>query len=155
MKIALALDGTAEIPGPRHNDKIAGWLAKLGAWWRDDEAPWCGVFVAHCMQEAGLSFPKAYYRAKAWEAYGSLLRPDRLAQGAILIFQRDGGGHVGFYVGENATHYYVLGGNQSNKVCVSKIAKSRLSASRWPAGVPVAGGPRLITLAADETRNEA
>lgn len=155
LEKAHELIGTKEIPGPTHNRRITGWLAALGAWWSDDDTPWCGVFAAFCMQQAGLPFPKAYYRAKAWSDYGALLRRDRLAPGAILVFDRKGGGHVGFYVGESSTHYFVLGGNQSNAVNVSKILKSRLTASRWPRGVPVIGGPVNLSIAAKETRNEA
>lgn len=141
LKIARSYDGLKEIPGPRHNQTIIRWLGKLKAWWSNDETPWCGVFVAHCMQECGLPFPKLYMRAKAWSDYGSLLRRDRLAPGAILVFDRAGGGHVGFYVGEDAGFYYVLGGNQSNAVNVMKLGKSRLVASRWPKGEPVIGKP--------------
>lgn len=141
LKIARSYDGLKEIPGPRHNQTIIRWLGKLRAWWSDDETPWCGVFVAHCMQKCRLPFPKLYMRAKAWSDYGSLLRRDRLALGAILVFDRAGGGHVGFYVGEDAGFYYVLGGNQSNAVNVMKLGKSRLVASRWPKGEPVIGKP--------------
>lgn len=141
LKIAETYTGLSEIRGPKHNSKIIGWLDKLGAWWRDDETPWCGVFVAHCMQDVGLPYPTFYMRAKAWEDYGSLLRRDRLAPGAILVFDRAGGGHVGFYVGEDAGHYFVLGGNQGNAVSVMKLGKSRLLASRWPKGEPVIGKP--------------
>lgn len=141
LKIARSYEGLKEIPGPRHNQTIIRWLGKLNAWWRDDETPWCGVFVAHCMQESWLPFPKFYMRAKAWDDYGSLLRRDRLAPGAILVFDRAGGGHVGFYVGEDAGHYFVLGGNQGNAVNVMKLGKSRLVASRWPKGEPVIGKP--------------
>jgi hypothetical protein len=52
--------------------------------------------------------------------------------GDILTFKRNAGGHVGFYVGEDATAYHVLGGNQSNQVSVSRIAKSRLYQARRP-----------------------
>ena len=133
--------GTREIPGKRHNSTIINWLVALRAWWRDDEAPWCGVFVAHCMQSCGLPIPDLYMRAKEWSDYGSRLRPERLAPGAILVFDRVGGGHVAFYVGEDSKHYHVLGGNQSNAVNVIKISKSRLIASRWPKGEPVTGRP--------------
>jgi len=92
------------------------------------------------MDEAGLPYPKYYMRAKAWSGYGSLLQRSRLAPGAILVFDRAGGGHVGFYVGEDAGHYYVLGGNQGNAVNVMKLGKTRLIASRWPKGEPVVGG---------------
>lgn len=136
--------GVKEVPGPRHNSVITGWLESLRAWWRDDETPWCGVFVAYCIKEAGLPYPKLYMRAKAWSDYGSLLRPDRLAPGAILVFDRAKGGHVGFYVGEDAGHYFVLGGNQSNEVNIMKLGKTRLVASRWPKDQPVIGRPVLM-----------
>jgi uncharacterized protein (TIGR02594 family) len=140
MRTAQSFSGLREIPGRKHNKTILGWLEKLNAWWRNDETPWCGVFVAHCMKEAGLPYPKMYMRAKAWTDYGSMLQRDRLAPGAILVFDRAGGGHVGFYVGEDAGHYFVLGGNQGNAVNVMKLGKSRLTASRWPKGEPVIGG---------------
>ena len=148
--------GLKEIPGPKHNPKIIGWLRDLNAWWSDDETPWCGTFVAHCVKDAGHPIPKFWFRAKGWADYGSNLSADRLALGAILVFDRKGGGHVGLYAGEDATHYHVLGGNQSNGVNVMRLEKSRLVASRWPKGVPVLGGPvRLASNAAKVSRNEA
>lgn len=58
-----------------------------------------------------------------------------------MVFDRAGGGHVAFYVGEDATHYHVLGGNQSDSVNVMRIAKDRCIARRWPRGVAVTGRP--------------
>lgn len=133
--------GLREIPGSRHNKTIILWLAKLKAWWSDDETPWCGTFVAQCLQSSGLPVAKNWFRAKDWATYGSNLRFSHLAPGAILVFAREGGGHVGFYVGEDGSFYYVLGGNQSNGVNVMKLAKARCIAARWPTGVPVTGGP--------------
>jgi uncharacterized protein (TIGR02594 family) len=104
LQKAYAYEGLREIRGPKHNPTIIKWLEKLNAWWRDDETPWCGVFCAAVMQEAGLPYPRLYMRAKAWSDYGALLRPDRLSPGAILVFNRAGGGHVGFYVGEDTGH---------------------------------------------------
>jgi uncharacterized protein (TIGR02594 family) len=141
LSVAISHQGLKEVPGPRHNPKIISWLRNLKAWWSDDETAWCGTFAAHCLQEAGLPIPLHWYRAKAWAEYGSHLRTDRLAPGAILIFDRKGGGHVGFYVGQEPRYFYVLGGNQSNGVNVMKIARSRLLASRWPKGEPVIGKP--------------
>lgn len=133
--------GLKEIPGPRHNATILGWLGKLRAWWKDDETPWCGTFVAHCLQETGLPVIKNWFRAKEWASYGVALRGNNVAPGAILVFVRQGGGHVGFYVGEDASFYFVLGGNQSNGVNIMKLAKARCIAIRWPAGEPVVGKP--------------
>ena len=58
--------GLREVPGPKTNGVIAGWLTKLKAWWADDATPWCGTFAAMCVAEAGLTPPKEWYRATAW-----------------------------------------------------------------------------------------
>jgi uncharacterized protein (TIGR02594 family) len=133
--------GLREIPGKRHNPTIVNWGISLGAWWKDDETPWCGTFVAHCLRSAGQPVPAEWYRARAWGDYGSLLRPSRLAPGAILVFSRGGSGHVGFYLGEDPLYYHVLGGNQRNSVNAMLLEKPRCIATRWPRGVPVYGGP--------------
>lgn len=133
--------GTKEVPGARHNSKILGWLSKLKAWWNEDETPWCGTFVAHCLQEVGLPVSKNWFRAKDWATYGSNLRSTHVAPGAILVFAREGGGHVGFYTGEDNAYFYVLGGNQANSVNEMRIAKTRCVAIRWPEGQPVTGSP--------------
>lgn len=155
LGIARKYVGTREIPGPKHNATIMGWLKRLGSWIKDDETPWCGSFVAAVMQEAGLPYPDMYPRAKAWADYGARLQTHLLAPGAILVFARQGGGHVGFYVGEDANFYHVLGGNQSNSVNTTRIAKSRLVASRWPKGQPVKGGPVWLKANGEISSNEA
>lgn len=137
--------GTKEVPGPQHNSKIISWLRRLKAWWSDDETPWCGTFVAQCLQAVGLPVAKDWYRAKGWSEYGSNLRSTHVAPGAILVFARKGGGHVGFYVGEDNVYFHVLGGNQSNTVNVMRIAKMRCVAIRWPKGEPVIGGPVRVS----------
>lgn len=146
--------GTKEIPGPKHNPKILGWVKRLGGWFADDETPWCGTFVAHCMDAAGHKpIPKHWYRAKDWLQFGKTT-PPRI--GAIAVFGRSGGGHVGFVVGEDATHLHVLGGNQSNMVNVARIAKNRLLGYRWPSTLPLSTAtlPKLLASGKPST-NEA
>jgi hypothetical protein len=63
------------------------------------------------------------------------------ASPASLVFKREGGGHVGFYLGEDASSYQVLGGNQDDAVSVARLPKTRLIASRCPKCMPVIGGP--------------
>lgn len=155
LEIARRQIGLREIKGPKHNAVILSWLTKLKAWWKEDETPWCGTFCAAVMQEAGLPYPKDWFRAKAWAEYGSRLRPDRLSAGAILVFAREGGGHVGFYVGEDDTAYHVLGGNQGNAVSITRIVKGRCIASRWPTGEPVLGKPIWLKAGGQLSRNEA
>jgi len=50
--------------------------------------------------------------------------------------KQSGLGHVGFYAGEDATAYRILGGNQSDSVSLAWVGKDRLVGARWPASVP-------------------
>lgn len=146
--------GLTELPGAKHNNVIQKWLRKLGAWWNDDETPWCGTFAANCLFDAGIEVPKQWYRALAWTAYGMPVTP---RYGSILVFKRPGGGHVGFYVGEDTHRYRVRGGNQGNKVSDTWIEKHRLVGCRWPKGVPVPNtGPIKLARNGEPTsQNEA
>lgn len=129
--------GLAEIPGPEHSPVIQGWLAKLNAWWRDDETPWCGVFVAHCLQAHEIELPRHWYRARAWLDWGAPLAAPAL--GAVVVFERGpGSGHVGFVVGRNPRGaLLVLGGNQGNRVSVAPFAVDRVLGYRWPKAHPL------------------
>lgn len=169
LAIAKSKLGTREAPGAANNSTIIGWgkrlgLKILGIAYNADSVPWCGVFVSTCLDEAGIDLRsegrnrmKIGVRASAWADWGANLRTDRLAPGAIMVFTREGGGHVAFYVGEDDAAYHVVGGNQSDNVTITRIAKGRLSAARWPVGVPVTGGPVKMTARAGVplSRNEA
>lgn len=123
--------GLAEIPGKRHNPTITNWLRTLKAWWSDDETPWCGTFVAHCCRTAKRGLPRHWYRAKGWLETGTRL--SKPAYGCIAVFERNGGGHVGFVVGQAADGgLMVLGGNQGNRVSIAKFERSRVVAYIWP-----------------------
>lgn len=152
---ARSLLGTREIVGPKHNSWIASSWARLGAkWFNDDETPWCGLFVAHCIAKAGHPIPGggAFARAKAWLNWGKASQP-RL--GAVVVFGRNGGGHVGFLVGESKANYYVLGGNQSNAVTITPIDKLRALGVRWPASLPLSNVALPAMSGGTISRNEA
>ncbi len=149
LAAARAKLGTREAAGPANSPTIMGWAKRLGAKvlgmaYNADSVPWCGLFVAACMDEAGIKPAPIAVRAKAWATWGSPLTPAELAPGAVLVFERPGGGHVGFYDGENATAYRVLGGNQGDAVTRAWIEKKRCVARRWPLGVPLTGRPVQI-----------
>jgi len=125
--------GVTEAKGGKHNSRIVGWLQKLRAWWADDETPWCGTFVAHCMVEANQPIPKAWYRAKAWLDWGNPVSVPVV--GAVVVFDRQGGGHVGFVVGKDkAGNLMVLGGNQADAVNIKPFPMSRVTGLRVPKG---------------------
>lgn len=150
LKFARSLIGTHEIVGPSHSAVIMGWIKKLGAkvlgiTVTNDETPWCGTFQAFVMTQCGITPPKIAVRAASWAGFGVGLREP--SRGAILVFVRPGGGHVGQYVGEDESAYHVLGGNQSNAVNITRIAKNRCTAIRWPAGEPLPTTGRVVLTA--------
>ena len=161
LTAARARLGTREAAGAANSATILGWAKRLGSKilgmvYNADSVPWCGIFVAICLTEDGIAAPPLAVRATSWASWGQSIRPERLAPGAILVFSRRGGGHVGFYVGEDAVAYHILGGNQNDAVTITRIAKSRCIARRWPPGRPVIGKPVLLAAAARPlSRNEA
>jgi uncharacterized protein (TIGR02594 family) len=129
------LMGTKEVLGPKNNPVIMDWAKSLDINYIGDDVPWCGLFIAHCIgstlpQE---TLPANPLGARQWERFGEATTP-RL--GAVIVFWREslasGKGHVGLYVGEDDTAYQVLGGNQSDKVCLMWLGKDRLRSARWP-----------------------
>lgn len=133
-----ALIGQKEIPGPKHNSWIAKGWARLGAtWFNDDETPWCGFFIAHCLDANGLPYPMKgeFARALAWSKYGKSVSPQ---VGAIGVKQRSGGGHVFFIIGEtpDGLFFKALEGNANNQVRIGDVRKSDVISVRWPAICP-------------------
>lgn len=128
----------------RHETRDNGWLRK---WLRSDgrtlgdpaQLPWCGDFVETCIRLAlpKEPFPGALgenpYWARNWLRLGFATA---LTYGAIVVFSRGTGGHVGFAVGQNEGAIHVLGGNQSNAVTIARIDRARLLGARWPATFP-------------------
>lgn len=133
---ALELLGVAEIVGKGSNQTILAWRDELNlagiriAGYSDDDIPWCGLFAAIVAHRARKEPVKDPLWARNWAKFG--VKSPKASLGDCLVFERNGGGHVGWYVAEDATAYHVLGGNQGNKVCVTRIAKDRCIAVRRP-----------------------
>lgn len=147
--------GLREVKGAQTAPKIARWLQQLGAWWRDDETPWCGTAVAAWMKACDIDPPKAWYRAKAWAEWGSKIANP--VPGCVVVFEREGGGHVGLVVGQATDgRLMVLGGNQGDTVSIVPFERSRVIAYRWPAGRKLDGIvlPTVVTKLGS-SRNEA
>lgn len=139
---AFRYRGLKEIPGPRHNPTIIKWLTKLKAWWKDDETPWCGTYIAHCLDASGLPIPKHWYRAKGYLEYGEPCNLDSIPFGAICIKGRRGGGHVFFAVARSrdGQTIYGLGANQNNAVNIAPFRRGDLLGARYPRST---NNPRL------------
>lgn len=154
--------GLREIAGPKSNATILGWAKRFGGWvagfYKNDDTPWCGLFVGHVISATlpDEFLPANPLSALAWGKFGSSV--DVPSPGTILVFSRKGGGHVGFYVGEdNLGRYHVLGGNQSNSVSITPIDKERCVAMRWPktGGLRPLNGRVSVSATGATSKNEA
>lgn len=132
LKAAIPLYGTLEGPGDSNNPTILSWAAEMGvgSLYNADSIPWCGLFAGVVCKRAGESLPNHLLWALSWASFGSVVANAEAGLADILVFTRSMGGHVGFYVGEDADCFYSLGGNQSDSVSIARIAKARLYAVR-------------------------
>ena len=147
--------GEREVPGARSNPRLLTAIRRVGARvlgidYVNDDTAWCGAIMAVWLGTTlpAEPLPSIAVRAKSWETFGVALTAPAL--GAVMVFSRVGGGHVAVYLGETATHWILLGGNQGNKVSIMARPKSQgdPTASRWPRSVPLPRGGRVMTNAA-------
>lgn len=155
---ALKLYGVVETPGPGNTSAILAWADELGArvptayarwaarWYDADAIAWCGLFMAVVCRRAGRTPPTKFLAAREWETWGNPAAPAML--GDVLVFSRDGGGHVALYVGEDEARYHCLGGNQGDAVSIKPIAKNRCTAVRRPAYVNQPENVRPVRISA-------
>jgi uncharacterized protein (TIGR02594 family) len=137
VKEMLSYRGLHEV---KNKEALIQWLRSDGTSVGDpSKIPWCGDAVETAIKKSLLNevftgnLKKNPYWARNWLEFGENTKP---VVGAILVFGRGSGGHVGFYMGETKTHFLVLGGNQTNSITISKIAKNRLLGARWPKTFP-------------------
>jgi len=155
MAAALTVKGLHE---DRNNSELKQWFTKSVQWIDPREVPWCGAFVETChkIADPDIETPDNPLGARNWGKFGVACPP---IFGATLTFWRGSRsgwkGHVGFYYGEDATAFHVLGGNQSNAVTVTRLAKNRLLESRWPKGVKISGKPIFLNSNGSLSTNEA
>jgi uncharacterized protein (TIGR02594 family) len=156
---ALSLYGVHEAPGSVNSPAIMAWARATGLdrdGYTADSVPWCGLFMAYVAQLSSYPIPSHPLWALNWQAFGTkALQP---VLGCVLVFLRNGGGHVGLYVGEDQSTYHVLGGNTSDAVQIARIDKKRLRAAREPAyrvGRPASARPYILAASGVISQNEA
>lgn len=139
MALALRKKGLHE---GRNNAELRKFLKSDGKTLGDPaKLPWCGDFVETCIAVTlpNEVVPVNPYLARNWLKFGKA--EPTPAYGDVLTFWRGTksgySGHVAFYYAEDKTHFHVLGGNQSNSVSVTRIARNRLLGARSP----LTGGP--------------
>ena len=154
---ALRFHGLKEAPGAADNAVILDMAKAIGAaGYTHDSIPWCGLFMGYVAKAAGKPGPRSPLWALSWREWGA--PSDRAELGDVLVFVRPEGGHVGLYVGEDETHYHVLGGNQGDAVKIVRVEKARCRAVRRLYAVAKPGNVRPIRRSADgapRSTNEA
>ena len=147
--LALTKKGLHE---KRDNAELRKFLKEDGKTLGDPAVlPWCGDFVETCVAVTlpNEPLPANPYLARNWQKFG---RACEIQLGAIAVFWRTSrtnstNGHVAFVAGIGDGVIYVLGGNQSNTISVTKLDLDRLLGTYWPTTSPLPNRiilPRMI-----------
>lgn len=131
MEIANKELGIQEIAGFKHNLRILQYHEATTLKATDDETPWCSAFACWVMEQYKRGSSPASARARDWLNWGIELKSP--IYGCIVVLDRgQGKGHVGFYVGSTKDGIRLLGGNQSNRVCIEEYGVLRVLGYRFP-----------------------
>ncbi|HRQ17687.1 MAG TPA: TIGR02594 family protein [Agriterribacter sp.] len=159
---AMKYLGTKEIPGKQSNPVILNMAKELGIGdiYTNDDTAWCALFISYICKKVGKPIPFAGYhflRAASFSKWGKAVGRGNAMLGDILVFTRQGGGHVGLYIAETEKTFIVLGGNQGNAVSFTEIAKDRLSDVRryYSIAPPVSAKKYYVNSSGVVSKNEA
>lgn len=154
-----AITGTREIPGAKDSPIILAWREVIAAHFPEmrqyamgythDSIPWCGFGLAYCCAVNGIRpvfgpiDVERFMYAQAWgHDCPDLIRlKPPYPQGAIMVYTRNGGGHVSLLEETGDGWDNIRGCNQSDMVNV--VAKSRMqfTAATWPRHLPIPSEP--------------
>jgi len=133
---ALKEYGVEEIIGGAgsHNDTILKYFKDSGhEWVHDDETAWCSAFINAMAKRAGLPM-SGKLNARSWLEVGEEISVPK--SGDLVIFWRGSitswKGHVAIFINfdEDGEKVNVLGGNQSNMVCIMGYDMGRILSYR-------------------------
>lgn len=137
-QLALRYVGIHEIAGQKNHPLVQWWLSLCGFLLdAADEVPWCSAFVNGIAWELRLPRSKSA-AARSWLRVGT---PVMVSEAEplfdVIVLARGNGeqpgadvieapGHVGFYAGRTGMDVLVLGGNQSDGVCIESFPSGRV-----------------------------
>jgi len=128
---ALSFLGVEEVAGKENNQAIVDMFKALGFEHFDDEVPWCAAYVGSVLKYSKLDYLKSL-RARDYANYGT--PTNKPIVGTVVTLWRESylgtKGHCGFYLRHDKEYVWILGGNQSNQVKVSKYPITQLLAFR-------------------------
>ena len=138
---ALKWLGVHEVPGVASNPIIMAAAKVVGAasYYPSDATPWCALAMTFWVKQAGFPVASDPLRALSWLHWGSSVPGNVPMLGDVLVYERNGGGHLTMYVGESRDYYYGLGGNQGDMTCIVGFPKSRTMVARrcpWKVSQP-------------------
>lgn len=131
LQIASMELGVSEVIGLDNNKRIIGYHSETSLKAMTDEIPWCSAFCCWVMKQCNIKHTNSA-AARSWLKWGYESAP---IDGCIVVLKRGASevsGHVGFLVGYDEKFVHILGGNQSNKVCIQKFPKHDVLGYRWP-----------------------
>lgn len=136
VAVALREVGVQEVPGAKSNPRIEEYHRATGLGPSKDDVPWCGSFVAFCMQEAGIAYNAATAAsARSWLNFGR--KTPGPCAGAIAVDWRgdpDGWtGHVQIIIGKDYKgRVLAVSGNKGDRVQIHVYRADRLLGYRYP-----------------------
>lgn len=89
----------------------------------DSKIAWCSAYVNKKIQDAGGKGTRSA-SARSWLRWAKQTKP---YEGCIVVLKRGSlswQGHVGFFVKSDYKYVWVLGGNQSNTVNITRFLKT-------------------------------
>jgi uncharacterized protein (TIGR02594 family) len=126
---AFSQYGVEEQPGENNNSpEIMSYFNVIEQTWvKNDEVAWCSAFINWAAKMTGYEMSDKL-TARSWLHIGS--RVDNPGLGDVVILWRvkpdSWQGHVGLYITNDENWIWLLGGNQSNKVCIKKYHLNRV-----------------------------
>ena len=127
--LAKSYIGCKEIPGKADNPTILGWLRRFVRWPESEDVPWCSAFVNAMAEDRGYERTKSL-AARSWLNVGIPVRLDQAQPGDVVVLWRGSPtadtGHVAFFDHREGMLVHLLGGNQSDTVCVAPYPASRV-----------------------------
>lgn len=92
------------------------------------KTPWCGAFVAHIAKTSGRRVPRSPNLARSWTKYGKRVTKPR--RGDIVVLRSKRGYHVSIVDSVSGKWLMAVGGNQRNRVQVSRYSLRAVVAFR-------------------------
>ena len=128
LHVALNEYAVTEKTGAVHERRVLQYFHELGhTWVRDDETAWCSAFAGWVCKTAGVAYSNKL-NARSWLDIGTNTTSPTL--GDVVVLWRGSPsswqGHVGFLIRKTDNYVYLLGGNQSDMVNISKYPISRV-----------------------------